>query len=79
MDWQRHTYGSGETANLGYGLKVSVTYESLHRLADGEPRYNIVVFGVRRPTREHDLNEAKKIAASLAERFLREALQNITD
>jgi len=62
---------------LGAGLEISVSYEGAERVPEGEPRYNVYVFGRRMTIRSADVETGKMRAESAAKKWLTEALAKL--
>jgi hypothetical protein len=80
LEWKREgQYLDTEVTVLGPGMKLSVWYEGLSKLADGEPRYNVSVFGNRLKTRSIDKVAGQQRAEAVAKKWLAEALAKFGD
>jgi hypothetical protein len=73
IDWEVDRFGT-YTARLPHGLGMTVSYEGIDRLKEGEPRYNVFVFGARMKVRSASAEEGKERAERLAKQWLTEAL-----
>lgn len=73
MSWTRNRHGD-RRLNLGHGLEARVWYESMERLPEGAPRYNVSVFGQQLVSRSETLEDGKRRAEQAARRWLQEAL-----
>lgn len=73
MEWRQHKYGSGATADLGYGLRLEVAWESSQRLPPDEPKFNVRVFGARLKERSADMESGKARAVAAAKKWLADA------
>lgn len=76
--WVRPQYGASAKADLGHGLSISVSYESIERLDEGEPHWNVTVFGRRLKVRSATEEEARNRAIVLARKWLNEALSELS-
>lgn len=78
MDWREHRYGTGATADLGYGLHLEVWYDGSKRLPPDAPKFNVRVFGTNLKERSADLESAKARAVRAAQKWLSEAQQQLS-
>lgn len=76
--WFGHKYGSGETAKVGPGLVLRISYEGVERLPADEPKFNVVVFGEALPGRSATLEEGKDRAVAEGISRLQTALAKMT-
>jgi hypothetical protein len=76
MEWIADSFGTYH-ADLGHGLRLTVSYENMERLPVGSPKYNVFVFSKRLKGRSHDADDAKSRAEAIARKWLTEALAAI--
>lgn len=76
--WKDQTYGTGQSLNLGSGLRLSVSWETSHRLPAGAPKFNVSVFGRRLKQRSESLEDGKARAVRMAFVLLEEAKKNLS-
>ena len=69
VEWKESKYGLMWGASLAPGLDLSVVY-SMTRLPDGEPKYEVSVFGRRLKTREANPDAAKARAVEVARNWM---------
>lgn len=79
VNWKRRRYGSAEYAHIGQDFDMSVSYEGTYRVPEGEPKYNVSVFGERLKGREPTLEAGKARAMAQAKTWLTEALAQMED
>jgi hypothetical protein len=78
------TQGSGIGPESYYcilrpGLGLSVHWESIERLPDSAPRYNVVVFGKLLAVRQPDAETGKLVAEGVAKKWLEESLKALKE
>jgi hypothetical protein len=78
-EWKPQRYACAETLDLGFGLTLAVDFESIHRLGDNDPKWNVYVFGRRLIGRSESREEAKQRAVRIARRWLKEALSQLEE
>lgn len=61
-------------ASIGRGLDIAVAYEGITRVPDGEPTWNVFVFGKRLDAREDSKKAAQTQAERTAKKWLTTAL-----
>lgn len=76
IEWTETKYGSAR-ASLGFGLHLSVHWESIEQVGAAEPRWNVHVFGQRLEKRSPDLEDGKRRAESVARMCLTKALAKL--
>lgn len=64
VKWTKQRYGHAEQANVAPGMVLYVSHEGIERLEPGEPKYNVVVFGVVMPERSATIDEGKDRAVA---------------
>lgn len=76
VKWRKFDRGDGASATLADGLVISCGRE-LQRLEDGEPTYNVTVFGVRLQGRAMTKEDAQRRAEATAKERLEQAVATL--
>jgi hypothetical protein len=75
LEWEQGRYGSSR-AYLGHGLDLSVQWTAT-RVADGEPKWEVYVFGSRLEKRSPEQEHGQRRAEAVAKKWLAEALEKL--
>lgn len=76
--WKDQKYGTGQSLDLGSGLRLSVSWEASHHLPADAPKFNVSVFGHRLKQRSESLEDGKARAVRMAFVLLEEAKENLS-
>jgi hypothetical protein len=76
--WKDQKHGSGQSLDLGSGLRISVSWEASERLPNDAPKFNVFVFGNRLKQRSASLEDGKARAVRMALVILDEAREALS-